>query len=73
MLRPLRSALVFAASVVPVLLRDFIGIAGIGLMSFGAWLHYRPLGFVVAGAALVGVAWLKARADRQASDGKTNA
>ena len=33
--------------------RDLLGIVGVGLLGFGAWLHYPPLGFMVAGGALV--------------------
>lgn len=32
--------------------RALCGIGGIGLMAYGAWLHYRPLGFLVGGALL---------------------
>ena len=31
---------------------DLAGIAGAALLSYGAWLVYRPAGFIVAGALL---------------------
>lgn len=30
----------------------FIDIVSVALMSYGAWLHYPPLGFLLAGALL---------------------
>lgn len=36
------------------------GVGGIALVSYGAWLHYRPLGFAVGGALLFVVAVLGA-------------
>jgi hypothetical protein len=37
------------------MLRDLIGIAGIGLAGYGTWLIYQPAGFIVAGAAMFGM------------------
>jgi hypothetical protein len=45
----------------PVLFRDGVGLLGVGLIAYGAWLIYEPSGFIVAGAMLVGAAWLMAR------------
>ena len=36
--------------------RDFIGLVGVGLVGYGAWLVYEPAGFIAAGAILAGVA-----------------
>lgn len=40
----------------PAAIREVGGIAGVGLLSYGAWLHYPPLGFIAAGAILVALA-----------------
>lgn len=42
-------------------LRDGVGIAGAGLVSFGAWLAWQPAGFVVAGVFLLALAWLTSK------------
>ena len=45
-------------------LRGLMTIAGAGLVGFGAWLHYPPLGFMVGGGLLFAigiVATLRAR------------
>lgn len=39
------------AAALPIL-RAVCGIGGIGLLAYGAWLHYPPLGFMVGGALL---------------------
>jgi len=44
-------------------LTDVVGIAGAALLAYGAWLIYRPLGFLVAGALLLAGSLLLARAD----------
>lgn len=36
--------------------REIIGVIGAGLAGYGAWLHYRPAGFIVAGGILVVIA-----------------
>ncbi len=33
--------------------RDVAGLLGGGLLAYGAWLHYQPLGYVAGGAALL--------------------
>jgi hypothetical protein len=38
------------------LVRLAIAICGIGLIGYGAWLHYPPAGFMAAGALLFLVA-----------------
>lgn len=35
--------------------RDFIGLAGVGLVGYGSWLIYEPAGFIAAGVILAGV------------------
>jgi hypothetical protein len=41
-------------------MRDFAGLAGAGLVSYGAWLVYAPAGFVVGGLLLLAGAVLHA-------------
>lgn len=36
-------------------LRLALAVIGAGLLGYGAWLHYAPLGFAVGGAVLLGV------------------
>jgi hypothetical protein len=39
-------------------IREVIGVLGSALAGYGAWLHYPPSGFMVAGGVLVGLAVL---------------
>lgn len=39
-------------------LRAIAALAGIGLVGYGAWLHYPPLGFITAGVMLAGLGLL---------------
>lgn len=48
----------------PALVRDVTGLAGAGLVSYGAWLVYVPAGFVTGGVLLMAAALLAARAQR---------
>jgi hypothetical protein len=41
--------------------RDGAGLAGVGLISYGAWLVYPPAGFIIAGAMLLAGALLTGR------------
>ncbi len=41
------------AAAVPTVIRDLAGLAGVGLISYGAWLIYAPAGFITAGALLL--------------------
>jgi hypothetical protein len=42
------------------------GVAGAGLIAYGAWLAWQPAGFIVAGLLLLADrAWEQARADRR--------
>ena len=50
------------AAALPSLMRDAAGLAGIGLIAYGAWLVYPPAGFIAAGALLLALAVLTARA-----------
>jgi hypothetical protein len=36
--------------------REIIGVCGAALAGYGAWLHYAPAGYMVAGGVLVGLA-----------------
>jgi hypothetical protein len=42
-----------AGTVVGVAWRALPGFAGLGLVSYGAWLAWRPAGFLVAGALVL--------------------
>jgi hypothetical protein len=46
----------------PVIVRDVAGLIGAALVAYGAWLIYRPAGFIVAGIFLVVGSYLTARA-----------
>jgi membrane protein implicated in regulation of membrane protease activity len=35
------------------LTRFVLAVLGVGLLSYGAWLHYAPLGYVVAGFSIL--------------------
>ena len=42
-------------------LTDLCGMAGSGLVAYGAWLVYHPAGLMTGGAVLLAGAWLSAR------------
>lgn len=42
-------------------LPDCLGVAGLALISFGAWRIYHPAGYIVGGLCLVGLAYLAQR------------
>jgi hypothetical protein len=50
---------------VEISLDCFVAVGGLGLLSYGSWLAWRPAGFIVPGALLVaffiGAAYLRAR------------
>ena len=46
---------------IPALVCDVAGLAGGGLIVYGAWLVYRPAGYLVAGLLLMAGAILGAR------------
>lgn len=37
---------------------ETVGLAGAGLVSYGAWLVFEPAGFIVGGVFLLAAAWL---------------
>jgi len=43
-------------------LRDFLGLTGLGLLSYGCWLIYPPSAFIVSGVILIATAIALARA-----------
>ncbi|HZP88643.1 MAG TPA: hypothetical protein VFB54_17675 [Burkholderiales bacterium] len=47
----------------PVVARDALGLIGAALISYGAWMVYRPAGFIVAGSLLLAGCLLLARAE----------
>lgn len=55
-------------------IRDVAGLAGMGLLGYGAWLYDPPLGFIVPGATLLLLAiagavrgWFTGTPDRRPS------
>jgi len=42
--------------------RDFLGLIGLGLLSYGCWLIYPPSAFIVSGVILIATAIALARA-----------
>ena len=40
---------------------DIVGLVGIALVSYGAWLTYNPAGFIVGGVLLMATAVLVSR------------
>ena len=53
--------LAFVAAAIPVIIRDAIGIAGAAAFTYGAWLIAEPVGYMVGGTFMIGVAILLAR------------
>lgn len=45
-------------------LRDLGGLAGAGLLAYGAWQTYPPAGYLVGGALLLAGAWIAGRKDQ---------
>lgn len=50
-----------AAALLPTALSDAAGLAGAGLLAYGAALVYLPAGLMTGGALLLAGAWLSAR------------
>lgn len=50
----------------PNLLVDLVGALAVVLISYGAWLHYPPLGYAICGVLLLGgvaaITWARSRA-----------
>jgi hypothetical protein len=42
---------------------DVLGFSGVGLVSYGAWLVYRPAGFIICGGLLLAAVVLLKRQD----------
>lgn len=59
--RGVRFIFALAAAILPPLVRDCIGITGAALLAYGAWLIYRPTGFIIAGLLLMMAAIILAR------------
>lgn len=57
----LASAGQWVLSAAPALAFDAAGLAGCGLIIYGAWRIYEPAGFISAGAMLLVGAWMGAR------------
>lgn len=66
MMKGLAVALRWAAGSVPSALRDLAGLAGVGLIAYGAWLVYPPAGFITGGVLLIAGALLLALGNRPA-------
>lgn len=49
-------------AMLPILANDGAGIGGAAIFSYGAWLAWHPVGFLVGGALLMAIAWLNGRA-----------
>lgn len=49
MFKAIATGLTAAARGVPSFLIDVAGLAGVGLISYGAWRIYEPAGFIVGG------------------------
>lgn len=62
MTKSIANALRILAAAVPDLVRDLIGLAGLALIAYGAWLIYEPAGFIVGGVLLVVGVMLRALA-----------
>lgn len=52
-LKAIGKMLTALGGVAPVLMLDATGLAGAGLISYGAWRVYEPAGFIVAGLLLL--------------------
>ena len=53
MMKLLATAVRAIAAAVPGIVRDFAGLGGVGLISYGAWMIYPPVGFITAGIRLI--------------------
>lgn len=54
----MRAALKTIGAAAPAIARDVIGLCGSGLLAYGAWLAWHPLGFIVGGVMSIIAAWL---------------
>lgn len=66
MARALKNLLGVAVGFTPMLARDVLGTAGLSGITYGAWLIYRPAGFIIGGIFAVIVAVLLSAIDQKA-------
>ena len=66
MMKLLGAALCVVAVAMPGLMRDVVGLCGVGLVSYGAWMIYPPAGFIAGGFLLIVGALLLALGNRAA-------
>jgi hypothetical protein len=66
MMRLLAVAVRRTSAAMPGFLRDLVGLSGVGLVAYGAWLIYPPAGFIVGGCLLILGALLIALGNRAA-------
>ena len=66
MMKLLGAALCVVAVAMPGLMRDVVGLGGVGLVSYGAWMIYPPAGFIAGGILLIVGALLIALGTRAA-------
>lgn len=45
----------YLSSIWDMLVMEVLGLTGIGLVSYGSWLIYRPSGFITGGAVLLAI------------------
>lgn len=60
MMRTVAAGFALLARVVPILLRDAVGLFGAGGIAYGAWLLHPAAGFIVGGGLLLAGALLSA-------------
>jgi hypothetical protein len=63
----LKSLLAAAGALTPSLARDALGVGGLAAITYGAWLIYRPAGFIIGGLFAVVAAALLAALDQKGS------
>lgn len=61
MLKKIGSGLAKIGAAVPAVLLDAAGLAGAGLIGYGAWLIYPPAGFITGGTLILAGTLLMAR------------
>lgn len=59
--RTIAAAVRSSLAAIPALLVDAIGLAGAWTVAYGAWLAWKPAGFIVGGLMVLAAAWLLAR------------
>lgn len=64
MMKAISAGLGAVGRALPVLLRDLIGLVGVGSIAYGAWLIQPAAGFIAGGVLLVAGALLAALAAR---------